>query len=212
SGSIAAKYLTFPGSGVVSTGINNSTCANAGLTEGVNCRTIPGQGLNLGSPLTASLGTQDFGWTDSQHPGTGGARLGGSNNLRSEAGIGNYITASTTHFSKNQYNGRVDANVTQKDRLGFALYYVPQDTSFLNGPARAYNFFHHSQINEAFSLIWDHTISPSFLNEFRTNAAGWRWNEVSSNPQSPVGLPSDNIDVIGVAAPSSFAPNVGRLL
>src|SRR6266436_480181 len=36
---IAAKYLTFPGSGVVSTGINPSTCANAGLSEGVNCRT-----------------------------------------------------------------------------------------------------------------------------------------------------------------------------
>src|SRR5205807_1601613 len=41
SGSIAAKYLTFPGSGVNSIGINNSTCADAGLTEGVNCRTIP---------------------------------------------------------------------------------------------------------------------------------------------------------------------------
>ncbi|HJZ62998.1 MAG TPA: TonB-dependent receptor [Candidatus Acidoferrum sp.] len=212
SGSIAAKYLTFPGSGVVSTGINNSTCANAGLTEGVNCRTIPGQGLNLGSPLTASLGTQDFGWTDSQHPGTGGDGLGGSNNLSNVADIANYITASTTHFSKNQYNGRVDANVTQKDRLGFALYYVPQDTSFLNGPARAYNFFHHSQINEAFSLIWDHTISSSFVNEFRTNAAGWRWNEINSNPQSPVGLPSDHIDQIGSITLSSFGPNVGSIL
>src|SRR5207249_3702767 len=71
SGSIAAKYLSFPGSGVVSTGTNNVTCANAGLAEGVNCRTIPGQGLNLGTPLTSTLGTQDTGWTSSSNPGTG---------------------------------------------------------------------------------------------------------------------------------------------
>src|SRR6267378_1098932 len=31
AGSIAAKYLTFPGAGVVSNGINASTCTNAGL-------------------------------------------------------------------------------------------------------------------------------------------------------------------------------------
>src|SRR5271167_555378 len=60
-GSIAATYLTFPGSGVVSKGINTSTCKDAGLTEGVNCHAIPGQGLNLGSPLTAALGKQDLG-------------------------------------------------------------------------------------------------------------------------------------------------------
>jgi len=212
SGSIAAKYLSFPGSGVVSIGTNNVTCANAGLTEGVNCRTIPGQGLNLGTPLTAGLGTQDTGWTTSTNPGTGGDGNGGSNNLGTVADIANYVTSSTTNFSKNQYNGRLDANVTDRDRIAFAIYWVPQSTTFLNGPARAYNLFHHSQINQAFSVIWDHTISPTFLNEFRTNAAGWRWNEINSNPQSPVGLPSDHIDQIGSITLNSFGPNVGSIL
>jgi len=205
SGSIAAKYLTFPGSGVVSIGTNNVTCANAGLTEGVNCRTIPGQGLNVGSPLTSPLGSQDTTWTSTSSPGVG-------NGLSNVADIANYITSSTSNFSKNQYNGRIDANITEKDRIAFAIYYVPQSTSFLNGPARAYNFFHHSQINEAFSVIWDHTISPSFLNEFRTNAAGWRWNEVNSNPQSPVGLPSDAFLKTGSITLNSFGPNVGSIL
>lgn len=215
SASIAAKYLAFPGSGVVSTGINNSTCANAGLTEGVNCRTIPGQGLNLGTPLTTALGTQDMGWTSATNPGCGGTGSGcgtAGSPLGNVADIANYITASTSNFTKNQYNGRLDANVTQKDRIAFAIYHVPQSSTFLNGPARAYNLFHHSQINQAFSVIWDHTISPTFLNEFRANAAGWRWNEVSSNPQSPVGLPSDNIGQIGSITISSFGPNVGSIL
>src|SRR6266478_3512527 len=216
SGSIAAKYLTFPGSGVVSTGINNSTCADAGLTEGVNCRTIPGQGLNLGTPLTTGLGTQDNGWTSPSNPGCGGAGTGcgtAGSPLGTVADIANYQTSSSTTSSKAQYNGRLDWDVTLRDRIGFAIYYVPQSSSFLNGGARAYNFFHHDQINEAFSAIWNHTFSPTLLNEFRVNAAGWRWNEVNSNPQSPVGLPSDTIGNLGsVGAPNSFGPNVGSIL
>lgn len=206
AGSIAQQYLTFPGSSVVSTGMNPKTCADIGLTEGVNCNTIPGQGLDVGSPLTTGLGTHDLSWTSSgQNPGVG-------NGLDGVADIANYITASTTHYSKAQYNGRVDANITNKDQLAFALYWVPQSSSFLNGPARAYNFFNHSQVNQATSLIWNHTFSPTFLNEARVNAAGWRWNEITSNPQSPVGLPSDSIWNIGNAGISSFGPNVGSIL
>ena len=57
------------------------------------------------------------------------------------------------------------------------------------------------QVNDAFSVIYNHTFSPTFLNEARANAAGWRWNEITSNPQAPVGLPQDNI--------TFFAPNAG---
>jgi hypothetical protein len=205
AGSIASTYLTFPGSTVQSTSINPSTCTNIGLIEGVNCATIAGQGLDIGSPLTSALGTQDLTWTDTNHPGVGGG-------LDGVADIANFTTTSSSTSSKAQYNGRLDADVTSKDRIGFAIYWVPQSSTFLNGPARAYNLFHHSQINDAFSLIWNHTISSTFLNEARVNAAGWRWNEVASNPQSPVGLPSDNIDDIGSVSISSFGPSVGSIL
>jgi Carboxypeptidase regulatory-like domain len=216
SGSIAAKYLGFPGSGVVNNGINNSTCTDAGLTEGLNCRTIPGQGLNLGTPLTTGLTTQDKGWTSSQNPGCGGAGTGcgtPGSPLGTVADIANYKTSSSSTSSKAQYNGRLDADVTGKDRISFTIYWVPQSSSFLNGPARAYNFFHHSQINEAVSAIWNHVFSPTLLNEARVNAAGWRWNEVTSNPQSPVGLPSDSIGDLGsIGSPNSFGPSVGSIL
>ncbi len=205
TGSIAATYLTFPGSGVVSKGINNSTCADAGLTEGVNCKAIAGQGLDIGSPLKTALGTQDPNWVSPTKPGLGGGFDG-------VADIANYITSSTSTFTKAQYNGRLDANITQKDRLAFAIYWVPQTTTFLNGPARQYNLFHHSQINSAFSAIWNRTFSATLLNEFRVNAAGWRWNEVADNPQSPVGLPSDSIGQIGSITPESFGPSVGSIL
>ncbi len=205
SGSIAATYLSFPGSGVVSKGINNASCADAGLNEGVNCVTIPGKGLDVGSPLTSALGTQDLSWASTSNPGIGGGFDG-------VADIANFVTSSATTYSFAQYNGRLDADISAKDRISFAIYWVPVSNTTLRGAARDYNLFHHSQINDAFSVIWNRTISSTFLNEFRVNAAGWRWNEISSNPQSPVGLPTDNIDQTGSITVNAFGPNVGSIL
>ncbi len=210
TGSIAATYLTFPGAGVNSTSINPSTCTDAGLPEdGIHCRTIPGQGLDIGSPLKTGLGTQDLGWTSASNPGVGGG-------LDGIADIANYVTTSNSTYSKQQYNGRADANLNASNRIAFAIYWVPQSTTFLNGPARQYNLFHHQQVNNAYSALWNHTFSPSFLNEARVNAAGWRWNEISSNPQAPVGLPTDTIGQVGSLTGNTninqFGPNVGSIL
>ena len=191
SGSIAATYLSFPGAGVKTTGIINETCANAGLIEGVTCITIPGQGLNIGSPLTSGLGTQDPTWTS--NPNTPGVGSG----LSDVPDIADFATVNPTSVTEAQYNGRADADVTAKDHLSGAIYWVPVNQSDYNGGARAYNLFHHNAINDAFSAIWNHTFSPSVLNEARANAAGWRWNEISDNPQAPVGLPQINIVQVG---------------
>jgi Carboxypeptidase regulatory-like domain/TonB dependent receptor len=214
AGSIAAKYLSFPGNAPVGTLNPNATCANAGLTEGVNCKTIPGQGINLGTPLTAGLGTQDLGWTSATNPGCGGAGTGcgtPGSPFGAVADIANYSTINPTTFTAVQYNGRLDANVTEKDRIGFAIYWVPLSKTDYNG-GRTYDIFHHSQINDALSAIWDHTFTPTLLNEFRVNAAGWRWNEIDTNPQSPVGFPTDSISTIGSTNVNSFGPNVGSIL
>jgi hypothetical protein len=205
AGPIAAKYLTFPGEAPAKATLNNDTCADAGLVQGVNCNYIAGQGLNIGSPITTGVGTQDLGYMNPANPGVGGG-------LSNVADIANYTTLSQTTTAKYQYNGRLDWDATARDRISYTMYYVPQSTSFLNGAARGYNYFNHSQVNEAFTGIWNHTFSPTLLNELRANAAGWRWNEVSDNPQSPVGLPSDYIGTIGSVNMASFGPNVGSIL
>jgi len=124
-GSIAAQYLNFPGAAVQSVAITNATCANAGLVEGVTCKTIPGQGLDIGSPLTTPLGTQDPSWASESNPGLGGGFMG-------IPAIANYVTESTSHFGAAQYQGRVDVNLTSKDRLAYSMYWVPQLTDSLN--------------------------------------------------------------------------------
>lgn len=206
TGSISSKFLTFPGAGVTATGIIPETCASIGLTEGVTCNTIAGQGLNIGSPLnpaTNPLGTQDLTATGTtSNPGVGGG-------LSNVADIAEFATISPYNSYYKQYNGRLDADVTKEDHLAFAIYWVPQGNTSYNGGSRGYTLFHHAQINDAFSVIWNHTFSPSFLNEARANAAGWRWNEITSNPQSPVGLPDDQVAQIGSITINQFGSSLG---
>jgi hypothetical protein len=231
-GSIASKLVNYPGNGIVNKGINLSACSDIGLVDvstdpiNGNCRAVSG-GLNVGTPLNQALyplgqiapsvgfptGGHDPSWANSPTtPGLGGDGSGGPENLGTVADIANYITTNPTVKTEVQYNGRLDYDITSKDRIGFAIYWVPASTNFNNGN-RALDVFHHSQINDAFSPIWNHTFSSTFLNELRLNAAGWRWNEITSNPQSPVGLPSASLDYsVGGANINSFGPNVGSHL
>ena len=196
AGSIASTFLTFPGNAVSAIGQIDQTCASVGLIEGTNCHEIPGQGLNLGSPLMQPLGTQDLTWQSVTNPGVGGG-------LSDVADIADYTTLNPTRIKQAQYNGRLDADATKRDHLAFALYWVPSATTDYNGSDRAYNLYHHTQVNDAFSGIYNHTFSPTFLNEARANAAGWRWNEVVTNPQEPFGLPTDQVNQIGNIQPGS---------
>ncbi len=134
-----------------------------------------------------------------QDPTYGGSSgtPGVGNGLDGIPDIAYFNTVDPTTVSQKQYNGRLDGNVTGKDHVSFAIYWVPVDSTSFNGPTRSANFWHHSQVSDAFSVIWNHTFSPTLLNEARANAAGWRWNEITTNPQAPFGLPADNFDNAG---------------
>ncbi|MGC8549712.1 MAG: carboxypeptidase regulatory-like domain-containing protein [Acidobacteriaceae bacterium] len=204
-GPIATRYLTFPGEAPANATLVPETCAEAGLTQGVNCVEVSG-GLNVGTPITTGIGNQDLTYGgNSTTPGVGGG-------LGTTPDIAFYSTTAPSTTSQNQYNGRLDANVTEKDHVAFTIYWQPVSATFYNGPARAANLWHKTTINDAFTVLWLHTFSPSLINQARANAAGWRWNEVATNPQEPFGLPQDNIDNIGGANVQFFgAPGPSHL-
>lgn len=196
-GPVASQYLGFAGSQPAASAIVNTPCSAIGLTQGVNCAQVTG-GLDVGSPLTSGVGHQDLSFGGNQStPGVG-------NGLDGIPDIAFLNTVNPTKTSQMQYNGRVDANVTSNDKLAFAIYWVPITITDYNGAVRPQNLWHHDQVNDAFSIIWDHTFSPTLLNQARANAAGWRFNEVASNPQAPFGLPEANISNIGSAQMNSF--------
>jgi hypothetical protein len=172
-----------------------STCKQIGLAEGSQCVTTSG-GLDIGSPLKSALGTQDPTWSSTGTPGVGNGPDGVPD-------IAYVNTTNPSEVTESQYNGRLDANIGSRDRITFTIYWVPTSTTNYNGPVRPANLYHHSAINNAFAGIWNHTFSPTMLNEARVNAAGWRWNEVDTNPQEPFGLPQENFDGLGLIGTNS---------
>ncbi len=200
-GTIASQFLGFPGEAPASVANLQQTCASISLVEGVNCRTVAG-GLNLGSPRTGSrLGSLDPTWVSTQNPGLG-------NGLGNTPTISFLNTVNPNSVSQAQYNGRLDFNVTKNDLVNFSIYWVPQTANYYNGPVRAANLWNHNQVNDAYTVIWDHTFSPSLLNEARANLAGFRWNEITSNPQAAFGLPSAVIDVLGTEPTGGNLTNI----
>ncbi len=197
AGSIASTYLGFPNAAVLGSLITSANCSTAGLTAGTNCENVSG-GINIGSPLSTALGTQDLTYVDSSNPGVGSG-------LSTTPDIADYSTNSPLTTDFKQYNGRLDADVTSKDHAAFVIYWVPANKTNYNG-ALGYDIFAHSQINDAFTLIWNHIFSPTFLNEARANAAGWRYNELASNPQAPFGLPQDFVSGMGSITIGQFGP------
>ena len=190
TGSIAAVYNNFNGAAPAGAVLINQTCAAAGLVQGTNCAEIANAGLDIGSPLKTALGTQDPTFVSPTNPGVGSGPDGSPD-------IAFYQTQNPTNSVGAQYNGRLDSDVTHKDHVAFAIYWVPLSITDYNGPVRTYNLYHHDQINDAYSGIWNHTFSPSLLNEARVNDAGWRWNEILTNPQEPFGLPASQVDGFG---------------
>ena len=181
-----------------------------------NCAQIPGQGLNVGTPLNSALGTHDpsanvvISGGNTIHPqantvttvvdpvtkqtyyvpGLGGDGSGLATNLGTTANLAYINTSGHTTNLNQQYMGRIDFNLTKKDLLAFNIYYTPVNNTGFNGPmAYPANAFNHNAINEAMTLLWNHTFTPTLINEARVNAAGWRWNELTDNPNTPLGLP-----------------------
>ncbi|HUE43657.1 MAG TPA: TonB-dependent receptor [Candidatus Sulfotelmatobacter sp.] len=194
TGSIASSLLTFPGEGTAISHIIPMTCAQAGLPNPGSCAEVGAggsQGLDIGSPIKGGLGTHDPTFGAAASPFGVGGGLDGIPDIAFVQTINPSISTAT------QYNGRVDWQATGKDLIAFSMYYVPNDTQSFNGNARPANLWNSDRLNESGAVLWDHTFSPTLLNEARFNVTRWYFNELSTNPQEPFGLPTDNINLFG---------------
>ncbi|MGD0890369.1 MAG: carboxypeptidase regulatory-like domain-containing protein [Terracidiphilus sp.] len=229
AGPIASKFLGIKGASVVyksilEGGSDSHLCADIGLIQGTNCNWIQGQGLDLGSPLTIGVGKQDPSYANPvttsagtvYTPGLGGDGTGGPENFSGKPTMFYVQTQGPNNNINSQYNGRLDYQVTQKDLVAYNIYYVPVNNVDYNGPQRAANIFYHNALNYSTGLLYNHTFSSSMINEARADMAGWKYNELADNPQSPLGLPNDYIALNnGVSfsntEPQDFGPSIGSI-
>jgi hypothetical protein len=235
-GTIASKFLTIKGASVVAKSIlegpsDHHLCSDIGLVQGVNCNWIQGQGLDIGKPLTIGVGKHDPSFANPvttssgtvYTPGLGGDGTGNfATDMDGNADLSYVSTVGPNNNINTQYNGRVDYQMTDKDLIAGNIYYVPVNSTSYNGPQRASNIFYHNALNYSTGLLYNHVFSSSMLNEARADMAGWKYNELSDNPQSPLGLPNDYIALNnGVSfsnvtsstgnGPEDFGPSIGSI-
>lgn len=188
AGSIANNLLSFPGEGTSFTTIIPRTCAQAGFNA-ANCQPVgPGgaQGLDIGSPIKGqALGTHDPTFGSAATPFGVGGGLDGVPDIA-------FVQTTNPNLNTNtQYNGRLDFQATQRDLFTFSVYRVPTETTAFNGNARAANLRHSDRMNESAALLWQRTLTSTFINEVRFNVSRFYFDELATNPQEPFGLPQD---------------------
>lgn len=181
-GSIAAAILGFPGMTPARTeSITYRDCASAGFTEGVNCRTVAG-GLDIGSfPQNAT-------------PGTVLPGIGGGLDRIPDIQFAQLIIPNQN--DSQQFNARVDYQVTEDDLVAFSMYFVPNDTTFQDAWAnrgRPGLDFVSSRRNMVGTLLWTRTLSDTAINEARFNVTRWYFDEIASNPDIGWGLPKARV-------------------
>jgi hypothetical protein len=176
--SLASQIVNLPGMEHRVTALLTNTCAAAHntLANPANCRQLPG-GLDIGSP-TGALGQRVANQV--------GGGLDGIPDIRFAEVL--FPTRNTAR----QFNGRIDFQATENDLVAFSFYFTPNNTTFSpNG--RPIQDFLSGRRNTAGALLWNHTFSPTTLNEARFNVTRWFFDEFASNPNMPWGIPQVSV-------------------
>ena len=180
SGSIAARVLGFPGMTPPRVAaVRNVDCAFFGNTDPTRCRVVAG-GLDIGS----------VGGTLGQPGGSVGGGLDGIPDVQFAA------IDLPSHEKGEQYNFRVDYQVTDNDLVAFSAYFTPSEREFQDAWAnrgRPGLDFNSGRRNSLGMVTWTRTLSPTLINEARFNATRFQFDEAGSNPEIGWGLPNINI-------------------
>jgi len=120
----------------------------------------------------------------------------------------------------NQYNARVDWQLTPKDLIAGSVYFTKLDNLNTSGTegGRPFDDIPFKPLNSAETLIYIHTFSPTWLNELRGNATRFADNALTDAGNSvDYGLPYDNVQnypfaiqygvQASVSTPATFAEN-----
>jgi hypothetical protein len=148
---------------------NQSMYPGQTVSTGSWCRAVAG-GIDVGSPTPG--GASQIGVYPRftrPTPGSGSPEeIGGG--LDGQADL-QYVQLSVPGHSRgNQFNGRIDYQLSQKDLLAGSAYFTKLDSfgsANVNSRPQGDNPF--KPLNSAGTIIYIHTFSPSVLNELRGN-------------------------------------------
>ncbi len=197
-GSIAARILNSPGIAPRIISVIPVPCTTAGFAaNSPACRQVAG-GLDIGSPTGATgqyvLSSNSIGGGLDNIPDIQFAQIAAPNTNRG-----------------NQYNLRLDFNLTQKDTLAISGYrsrffgMQSQPASNSRPMADVTTF----PTNSLVTITYNRVLSTSMLNEARFNATRFAFNEIKSSPDTNFGIPSIQIESFGLPGPLNKAIQFG---
>lgn len=159
------------------------------------CQTVTG-GLDLGSPTGA--------------PSTYTTAVGGGLD-----GIPDVEYATVTSPSRtrgNQFNGRIDFNLTPRDLIAGSAYFTKlditsADASTGSAPNADLSF---KPLNSAVTLIYIHTFTPTLLNEARANLTRFAENGIADNTNVNFGIPRLQVEGYPIPNRPTFGASQGE--
>ncbi|HEV8140243.1 MAG TPA: carboxypeptidase regulatory-like domain-containing protein [Pyrinomonadaceae bacterium] len=179
-GSIAAQILSAQGIGPRIIGVIPVSCTFAGFNAG-NCTQLA-TGLDIG-------GLQ----------GAQGQYISFSNLNGTRDGIPDIQFAQLsvpTSSRGNQFNPRIDINLSDKDTLTFGSYvtHFTGSGGDAAGRSRPMGDIFTAPRNLFGMVTWNRTISATLLNEARFNATRFAFNEIDSSSSTNFGIPRIEIE------------------
>ncbi|MFN2530941.1 MAG: TonB-dependent receptor domain-containing protein [Pyrinomonadaceae bacterium] len=180
-GSVTARILGASGIAPRAIGLIPVSCASAGISP---CQQLSG-GLDIGSPAGATGQYLSFGQLSG----------GGLDNIP-DIQFAQIAAPSTTRG--NQFNPRIDLNLTDRDTVTFSSYIsrrigVNSDTA---GRSRPMGDVRTTPENLFGMLSYTRTISATTVNEARVNATRFAFNELNSSNTTNFGLPRIEIETL----------------
>ncbi len=186
---LTARILGDPGAAPRVVAVLTPSCSELSGDVNNGCAVV-GNGLDLGR-MTGTYGTYV------QFFNTGGAPTGGG--LDGIADLQKVLLANQTSFRGNQFNTRIDFDVTTKDQFTFSSYFVPNQATNADTGAQSRPMadITSKRLSYALGFIYRRIISPTMINEARFNVTRWGFDETKTNPNANFGLPRIEIESLG---------------
>lgn len=171
-------------------GLLTPTCAGISVT----CAVV-GNGIDVGSPTGVygqyldSFNSRDAMGNVIPAPSVGGG-------LDGVADFQWATLANPYTFKGNQFNTRIDYQITGNDSVAVSTYFVPfnQTAATPEHQSRPQADVTSKRFSYQIGVIYRKQISATILNEARFNVTRWGFNEVESNPEAPLDLPRVQIE------------------
>jgi Carboxypeptidase regulatory-like domain/TonB dependent receptor len=199
-GTVIGDLLTAKGSQPRISQVLTATCADmasVGLGSATNCQQVAG-GVDIGSPQNGSC---KLTYGDYQNIFSGPQTSWTGCGLDGVPDLEKVIVAAPTSSSGNQYNARVDYQLTKSDLVAVSFYITPITSvgGDLGADGRPMADLTFDPKNRYVALIWNRTISSTMTNEARMNWTRLLANQFTSNPNVQWNLPRFEIEDMPLA-------------